>query len=184
MGLSALSIQQLRCIGSAALELHPQHNLLWGSNAAGKTSVLEGAYLLGRGRSFRTRISERLIQYGADHLVVFGRTDDALSQSIGVQIGRRTEPVAKLNGASLPSLTELSRAFPVQVIEPGVHRLLEEGGYRRRRWLDWGVFHVEPRFLEAWSRYTRGLRQRNAALRSQPETATAWDAELAQLGEM
>ena len=184
MGLSALSVQHLRCIDSATLDLHPQHNLLWGGNAAGKTSVLEAAYLLGRGRSFRTRISERLIQHGADHLVVFGRTDDALCQSIGVQIGRRTEAVAKLNGQLLPSFADLSRAFPVQVIEPGVHRLLEEGGHRRRRWLDWGVFHVEPRFLEAWARYTRGLRQRNAALKSQPETAAVWDVELARLGEI
>lgn len=184
MGLSTLSVQHLRCIESATLELHPEQNLLWGRNAAGKTSVLEAAYLLGRGRSFRTRISERLIQHGADHLVVFGRTDESLPQNLGLQIGRQTDAVAKLNGQLLPSLAELSRAFPVQIIEPGVHRLLEEGGHRRRRWLDWGVFHVEPRFLDAWSMYTRGLRQRNAALKTQPQTASVWDVELARVGEI
>ena len=184
MGLSALSVQHFRCIESASLELHPGHNLLWGNNAAGKTSLLEAAYLLGRGRSFRTRISERLIQHGDDQLVVFGRTDESLPQTIGVQISRRVEAVAKLNGELLPSFAELSRAFPVQVIEPGVHKLLEEGGHRRRRWLDWGVFHVEPQFLSAWSMYTRGLRQRNAALKTQPGTAAVWDVELARIGEI
>jgi DNA replication and repair protein RecF len=183
MGLSELSVQHFRCVEAAELELHPQHNLRWGNNAAGKTSVLEAAYLLGRGRSFRTRISERLIQHGAQQLVAFGRTNDLVPQSIGVQIGRRTEAIAKLNGQLLPSLADLSRAFPVQVIEPGVHRLLEEGGQRRRRWLDWGVFHVEPRFMESWSMYTRGLRQRNAALKGQPEAAAIWDVELARHGE-
>ena len=72
----------------------------------------------------------------------------------------------------------------MQVIEPGVHRLVEEGGYRRRRWMDWAVFHVEPQFVETWLRYTRALKQRNAALKTDPAQAAAWDAELARLGEL
>jgi DNA replication and repair protein RecF len=49
--------------------------------------------------------------------------------------------------------------------------------------MDWAVFHVEPQFGEQWARYTRALKQRNAALRTQPDHATAWDAELVRLGE-
>jgi DNA replication and repair protein RecF len=45
------------------------------------------------------------------------------------------------------------------------------------------VFHVEPPFVDIWLRYTRALRQRNAALKSQPEQAAAWDTEVAHLGE-
>jgi DNA replication and repair protein RecF len=86
-------------------------------------------------------------------------------------------------GQAVRSLAELSRAFAVQVIEPGVHKLLEEGGHRRRRWMDWGVFHVEPQFAQTWSRYTRTLRQRNAALRSDSAQAGIWDSELARTGE-
>jgi len=80
-------------------------------------------------------------------------------------------------------LAELSSAFAVQVIDPGVHRLVEEGGYRRRRWMDWAVFHVEPQFVETWLRYMRTVKQRNAALKLHPEHAVAWDPELARLGE-
>jgi DNA replication and repair protein RecF len=46
------------------------------------------------------------------------------------------------------------------------------------------VFHVEPRFGDWWVRYTRALKQRNAALRTQPEQAGAWDPELGRLGEL
>jgi DNA replication and repair protein RecF len=52
----------------------------------------------------------------------------------------------------------------------------------RRRWLDWGVFHVEPGFLDAWLRFTRSLKQRNAALRLNQDPQP-WNAELAQQGE-
>jgi DNA replication and repair protein RecF len=43
---------------------------------------------------------------------------------------------------------------------------------------------VEPTFISTWARFTRALRQRNAALKRQPELAAVWDAELIQSGEL
>src|ERR1700691_5462472 len=79
MALSELSLRDLRCIEHAELSLHPGRNLIWGGNGSGKTSLLESIFLLGRGRSFRTRNSERLIRHGRDRLVVFGRTGENTS---------------------------------------------------------------------------------------------------------
>ena len=77
MPLAELRIQNLRCVEAAALEFSPELNLISGANGAGKTSILEAVFLLGRGRSFRTRISEKLIRHGQPSLTVFGRTDDS-----------------------------------------------------------------------------------------------------------
>jgi DNA replication and repair protein RecF len=74
--------------------------------------------------------------------------------------------------------------FPMLVINPDSHRLIEQGPKQRRQFLDWGVFHVEQEFHGIWLRYMRALRQRNAALRSsRPNAASAWDAELITDGE-
>ena len=218
MSLAELTVDDLRCIEHAELHLHPGHNLIWGGNGSGKTSLLESIFLLGRGRSFRTRNSERLIRHGRDRLVVFGRTGreskagdslgvaspapgvaedgasgiagsafenpGSLVQPLGVQVSRADGTIARISGATARSLTELTQAFPVQVIDPGVHKLVEEGGHRRRRWMDWAVFHVEHQFGDWWLRYTRILKQRNAALRTQPAQVSVWDAELARVGEL
>ena len=72
----------------------------------------------------------------------------------------------------------------MQVIDPGIHKLVEEGAHRRRRWMDWAVFHVEHQFGDWWLRYTRALKQRNAALRTHPAQAGVWDSELVRLGEL
>lgn len=185
MSLRTLAVSDLRCIEQAELELSPGLTLLWGENGSGKTSVLEAIFLLGRGRSFRTRNNERLIRRGADHLRVIGQvsTGGDGAQTMGFEASR-TGTTARIGGRPAQSLAELSQAFPVQVIEPGVHRLVEEGGYRRRRWMDWAVFHVEPQFMETWLRYQRALRQRNAALKIDPAQAAAWNLELARLGEV
>jgi DNA replication and repair protein RecF len=80
----------------------------------------------------------------------------------------------------------LALLLPVQIIDPEVHHLIEEGPSRRRRYLDWGVFHVEPSFVGHWQRYQQALRQRNAALKSrQPHPAIlAWNSDLLHYGSL
>ncbi|HEV7612069.1 MAG TPA: DNA replication/repair protein RecF [Steroidobacteraceae bacterium] len=180
-----MQVTDFRCLQSAALELDSRFTLISGANASGKTSFLEAIYVLGRGRSFRTRRLEHLIHRGSGRFVVFGEVDVfGRRVSLGVE-GSSTGIRAKLAGAKVGSLAELATLLPVQIIDPEIHRLIEEGPNRRRRFLDWGVFHVEPRFVGEWQRYQQALKQRNAALRSRQSRAltTAWDAEIVRAGE-
>ncbi len=183
MSLVELHVENLRCIEAARLELHPRCTLIWGGNGAGKTSLLEATFLLGRGRSFRTRQTEQLVRRATQRMTVFGRTEGPVPHRIGLEFDREAGVRAKVDGEGVKSLADLTLAFPVQVIDPDIHKLIEEGGRRRRRWLDWAVFHVEPEFADAWYRYARALRQRNAALKGRPAEGRPWESELAEHGE-
>jgi DNA replication and repair protein RecF len=182
MSLAELRIENLRCIKSAALEFSPELNLIAGENGAGKTSILEAIFLLGRGRSFRTRSSERLIRHHQSKLTVFGQTDDSPPKRAGVEVAADGGTRARINGENALSLLELSGVLPVQAIDPEIHKLVDQGPERRRRWLDWLVFHVEPSFGLHWARYNRALKQRNSALRTAAGEIGAWDGELIQNG--
>jgi DNA replication and repair protein RecF len=185
MSLAELRLEDLRCLPTAHLALHPRLNLITGANGSGKTSLLEAIYLLGRGRSFRSRHTEQLIRHAAPRLRVFGRVDTSanVSHGIGVGCSRQQGVEARIDGRVVISLAELSEVFPVQAIDPGIHRLVEEGPVQRRRWLDWAVFHVEPDFVRHWQGYNRALRQRNAALKCGADPGL-WDGELVRLGEL
>lgn len=50
MSLAELTVSNLRCIEQAQLDIPPGLTLIWGGNGSGKTSLLEGMFLLGRGR--------------------------------------------------------------------------------------------------------------------------------------
>src|SRR6202451_2765480 len=116
MPLAELALENLRCIQRAELAPAPGINLIFGPNASGKTSLLEGIYLLGRGRSFRTRNSDRLIRHEAGVLQAMGRAAGALSQRIRVQVARDQPTVADIAGVAVGSLAQLAQVFPVQVI--------------------------------------------------------------------
>src|SRR5580692_3619290 len=75
MTLQRVQVSDFRCLQSAELEFDPKFTLISGPNASGKTSVLEAIYVLGRGRSFRTRRLNNLIRSGRERFVVFGEVD-------------------------------------------------------------------------------------------------------------
>jgi len=183
VSLAALHLGDLRCLQSAELELHPRLNLISGDNGSGKTSLLEAIYLLGRGRSFRTRHTTQLIRHGQARLWVHGRTEPEPGHVLGVECDRDQGVQIRIDRAPATSRVELSQILPVQVIDPGIHRLVEEGPAQRRRWFDWAMFHVEPDFIRHWQGYARALRQRNATLASGGDV-TPWDTELVRLGEL
>jgi DNA replication and repair protein RecF len=186
VSLRRVQVTDFRCLQSAVLDLDPRFTLISGSNASGKTSLLEALYVLGRGRSFRTRRLEHLIRRGCERFVVFGEVDAfGRRVSIGVE-GSAAGVRAKLGGQRVGSLAELAPLLPVQIIDPEIHRLIEEGPSRRRRFLDWGVFHVEPRFVDDWQRFQQALKQRNAALKARQPRAvvSAWDSDLVRHGEL
>jgi DNA replication and repair protein RecF len=184
--LGRVQVTDFRCLQSAALDLDPQFTLISGPNASGKTSLLEALYVLGRGRSFRTRRLEHLIRHGAAQFVVFGEAVTADRRiPVGVE-GSAGGVRARIAGETASTLAELALMLPVQIIDPEIHHLIEEGPSRRRRFLDWGVFHVEPTFVAHWQRYRQALWQRNAALKSgqEPTVVAVWDGDLLQYGDL
>ena len=185
MALRRLQVTDFRCLQAVELPLDAGFTLISGANGSGKTSLLEAIYLLGRGRSFRTRRLEFLIRRTASRFVVFGESQGTGSMvPLGVE-GSADGVRARIGGAPAGSLAELALALPVQIIDPEVHKLIEEGPNRRRRFLDWGVFHVEPGFIDSWQKYQQILKQRNAALRARQPRAVAgvWDRDLLKYAE-
>jgi len=182
MHLSQVDIQRVRNLNSITLYPAAGLNLVYGSNASGKTSLLEAIYLLSHGRSFRTSNIRSVIQHNSDQLQVFGKVKQQnTSTHVNLGIERSaTYTQIRINHDSVNQASRLAAYLPVQVINPEAHRLLEQGPSQRRKYLDWGLFHVEPSFHETWQTYNRILKQRNAALRAKQAAkyVKIWDKPL------
>lgn len=184
MTVERLRVEAVRCLERVEIGLDERRNYFFGANGAGKTSLLEAVYLLGRGRSFRTRQTARLVQRGAGGLSVYGELAGSNGvERLGIRFSKGRLEV-RINGTPADGLAELAHALPVHVIDPKLHRLIEAGPSERRRYLDAGVFHVEQQYLGRWRAYRRLLGQRNAALQRGCSAAEleAWTGSFVEAG--
>ncbi len=186
MSLSRLLIKDFRNIESADLLLSPGFNFLVGANGSGKTSVLEAIYTLGHGRAFRSLQTGRVIRHDQPDFVLHGRLQgDSREIAVGLTKDRLGDSKVRIDGTDGHKVAELAHLMPMQLITPEGFTLLNGGPKFRRAFIDWGCFHDEPAFFNAWSNLKRLLRQRNAALRqvTHYNQLLPWDKELAPLAE-
>jgi DNA replication and repair protein RecF len=184
MRLSRLRGENFRAYSQFELQPHAKLNLIVGPNAAGKTSLLEALYLLGRAKSFRSPELNELAGRDGKRWTVYGEAGDSIgSRRQGAGWDEKGLQL-RLDGETAKA-SAMARALPVQLIDPAGHRLVDEGPGYRRSYLDWGVFHVEPGFLALWQRYQRTLKQRNLALRqgASDSVVSAWNGEMAAAAE-
>ena len=99
MSLVSFKCTDFRCLESVELAFEPSHNLIYGPNAAGKTSILEAIAYLGRARSFRGAGNRELVRHGQEDFTL--TTQDKMLEVLGDILDLLTVGVAALAAISL-----------------------------------------------------------------------------------
>ena len=149
MAIELLDIHNFRNIAHTRLSPSPHLNVIVGKNGSGKTSLLESIYYLSAARSFRTPHSKHLIKIGEPQFSLFAKIRK-LENSIGIGIGIARDPEGvkiKIANSIATNSSQLASLLAVQIINPDVHKMMEEGPRHRRRFMEWGVFHVKPNYF-------------------------------------
>lgn len=188
MPLKRLSVTAVRNLHPVTIFPSPRINILSGANGSGKTSLLEAVHILGLARSFRSTRLQPVIQYEQNACTVFAEIERPSVPlcSMGITRNKQADYEIRVNGQNVKSTAQLAETLPLQLINPDSFRLLEGAPKQRRQYLDWGVFHVEHRFLPAWQRLQKSLKQRNSLLRRgriERSMLSPWETELVAAGE-
>ncbi|RLA47467.1 MAG: DNA replication/repair protein RecF [Gammaproteobacteria bacterium] len=191
MYVKKLDVQGVRNIRHGLLNPVPDINIIYGENGSGKTSLLEAVYLLGRGRSFRTRNLKFLINTETDSCMVFALLAESGKdggQKIPMGVSRSAQGAFqfKIAGRQVHSASELAQTLPMLLMNSDSFSLIEGGPGNRRKYLDWGVFHVEHPFRDVWRKFQRCHKQRNYLLRHDKISSAqllVWDREFVELSE-
>ena len=163
-------------------------NVIFGTNAQGKTNLLEGIWLLSGNRSFRGARDKELIKFGKEYArlkIDFFSEEREQTAEILFQKGKKE---VKINGIKQPSSSSLIGKICVVVFSPEHLSLVKSGPSERRKFIDNAICQIKPGYVETLSNYNRTLVQRNALLKDIPyhsellDTLDIWDYRLSVLG--
>jgi DNA replication and repair protein RecF len=209
MYLKHLSLTNFRNFARLDLNVPRRVVVLVGSNAQGKTSLLEAIYFMAAFTSFQTHADRQLInfiaarearkQVAVSRLVLDyqrGKSDHRLEARLimeptGVN-GVRLRKEVLLDGVKRP-LSDVIGQFNAVIFVPQMSQILEGGPDERRRYLNLTLAQTVPAYVRAISEYNQALSQRNALLKALNERGTrskggnneqlgVWDEALARLG--
>jgi DNA replication and repair protein RecF len=176
-----MEVRDLRNIREASLELSPGLNVLVGRNAQGKTSLLEAAALLARGRSFRTEQTATLIRRGAPALRARGTAvEDDRHACLEVELAPGTR-VLRVDGREVAPRDYHGR-LEVVVYSTDRLRVVRGPMRERRQFLDRSASALWPAYRQTVREFERVLLQRNAALEVGGKDLDAWDERFVDLG--
>jgi DNA replication and repair protein RecF len=204
MYLKHLSLTNFRNFARLDLEMPRRVVVLVGSNAQGKTSLLEAVYFMAAFTSFQTHADRQLVNFiaarEARKQVLVGRLvadfqRGKSSQRLEARLimeptgvnGVRLRKEVLLDGVKR-SLSDVIGQFNAVVFVPQMSQIIEGGPEERRRYLNLTLAQTIPAYVRAISEYNQALSQRNAllkALNERPgnsEQLGVWDEALARLG--
>lgn len=194
MFLHHLHLRQFRNYPDQAVNFTAPKTILLGSNAQGKTNLLEAVELLSTLRSHRIARDRDLVQTGesvAQVAATVERQSGCLDLTLMLRAnGRRTLRVnSEIVRRHLDFLGTLNT---VQFSSLDLD-LVRGGPGERRNWLDTVLIQLEPVYSSILQQYTQVLRQRNAFLRHRAEQSSGgsradrdqldlWNQQLAAAG--
>lgn len=203
MHLRLLELDEFRSFRSLRLEVAPAGFRAVGSNASGKSTLMEAIAMLATTRSPRTSSERELANWESG--VAFGlspyarlrgeftRTDGVHSVAIGLAIDEHGRSGIKksvqLDDQPARAIDVVGQ-FKTVLFSPDDVELLSGPPGGRRRFLDLAISQARRTYLRGLSRFTRVLEQRNGLLRSLAREAGSaavrraaqelpfWDSEL------
>jgi DNA replication and repair protein RecF len=182
--LAELRLRDFRNYAVTDLTFGPGVAFLVGSNAQGKSNLLEAIYTVALGRSPRVSRDAEVIRFGQDRAYVRAGVQGTRGQTIEVAFDRATGARrVKVNGVAATRGQLLGRCAVVLAGSLDDEMIRGAPTYRRRV-MDAALAQVSPSYFFALTRYARVLRQRNQLLRAAAGGAVLapWDDQLVELG--
>ncbi|MEW6080788.1 MAG: DNA replication/repair protein RecF [Bacillota bacterium] len=189
MKIESLYLQDFRNYETLRLDLAPGLNVFVGENAAGKTNILEAAYLLSTARSHRGSHDAEMVRWGqlgysAGATVI---REALCSVKVGLRYsGEKRRKTAVVEGLAQPSIGAMLGKLNTVVFSPDDMDLFKGGPSTRRRYIDRQISQIDTVYYRYLVTYHRVLAQRNALLRDRKsatdEALETWDEQLAEAG--
>ena len=175
MRIEKIALNGFRNYEWETVSFAPGTNVISGSNAQGKTNLLEAVYMLSSGRSFRTRFDRELVGFDFSEADLLAEVfSHERQQTINLRL-RPGQPKRITVNAVKKTASELAGVLNVVLFCPDDLNLIKEGAAVRRRLLDNAISQIRPRYAELLSEFNRLYEHKTRILRDWREKPALLD---------
>ena len=186
MIIKTLELRDFRNYKKEEVVFHEKINILAGSNAQGKTNLIEAVNLLALGKSFRTRREQELVRFGTEEASVkgeFEKNGRRHTTEVRLCAGSSGKKSYFINGLETGTVADLLGGVFTIVFSPEDLRIVKGDPETRRRVLDRSLIMLKPLYYFKLKNYKHVLKSRNALLKSERvsmELLDIYDEKLAE----
>ncbi|MFY0610979.1 MAG: DNA replication/repair protein RecF [Hyphomicrobiaceae bacterium] len=168
-----LTLTNVRNYASLSIDMPAAPVVLFGSNGAGKTNLLEAVSMLAPGQGLRRAALVDLARHAGngDWAVAarVSRDGDLIDIGTGIRAersasARATSRIVRIDGENQSGTGALADVVEVVWLTPALDSLLTGPAAERRRFLDRLILCFDPSHRTRANRFERAMRQRNRLL--------------------
>lgn len=167
MIVNLLTLKNFRNHSFITFDFKPGLNIITGSNAVGKTNLVESISYLSFGKSFRTSDINDLIQKNQDNAKIECNISEGKILRNFVAILTKDGHKIYINKKPIKKLSDLYKTANVIVFEPKDVLLFRDLPKERRNFLDTSISKKSLSYLEYLTEYEKLLKQRNDILKAE-----------------
>jgi len=178
-------MHNLRCHQAFDWQCGEHLNLITGDNGSGKTTILEAAYMLAYGRSFRQAKAPQLIRWDEKSFHIQATIKRYGPLHIRVD-GKKGKVDMSLQGRKIAARKEMFEHVSLIVDAPQGVRLIDGAPGERRKWLDRLVIATQAASYAHYQGYLRALMQRGRLLRyhGSADELSSWELQIVAYGSI
>lgn len=169
----------------------PKYNIILGSNAQGKTNLLEAMWILSGCKSFRGSKEKDYISLGGNRMSSKIKIQDSVrEQKISFEMtkGVNSPKIIHLNGVKQKGTKALFDVFKCIAFIPDDTEIIKGSPEKRRNFVDMAASQINPSFMVHLAKSNMILNQRNALLKdifqnnTSAEILEIWDRQASSEG--
>lgn len=169
MFCNKIELKNFRNIEKASVSFTDGVNVILGSNAQGKTNLLEAIYTASTGKSFRATREAELLRFGSDYASILLEFTDTRRQRIEMKYFEGKRRQIELNQNKISRLSDMVGRFKCVLFCPEHLALIKGAPAERRAFMDEAISQLRPMYLVSLTKYEKILKQRNTLLRNAQE---------------
>jgi DNA replication and repair protein RecF len=190
MYIETLKLTNFKNYSDVQIDFSSKINCFFGSNAAGKTNLLDALYYLSFCKSYFNPIDSQNILHGEDFFAIHASYNrKKTSDKVSCAMRKSHRKIMKMNDKEYERLSDHIGNLPLVMISPADSNFIYNGSEERRKFIDTLISQLDKEYLSNLIAYNRTLKQRNTQLKIMAENRNfdveslkIWDEALIKYG--